>query len=151
LSIFNLLEMQEWCMLLGMETPIRSYRDLRIYQAAFALQQEIFKATRMFPPDERYSLTDQIRRSSRSIGANLAEAWAKRRYSAHFLSKLTDVDGEAGETWHWLETARACDYLNDREVSQLLGNLESVCRMLGRMMQEVDAFVPPRSGKSAAP
>jgi len=135
----------------GMETSIRSYRDLRIYQAAFVLQQEIFKVTRTFPPEERYSLTDQIRRSSRSIGANLAEAWAKRRFSAHFLSKLTDVDGEASETWHWLETARACDYLGDKEASELLGQLDSICRMLGRMLQQVDAFVPPRGGKLSAP
>jgi four helix bundle protein len=136
-------------MLLAMQTPIRSHRDLRIYQAAFALQQEIFKTTRPFPPEERYSLTDQIRRSSRSIGANLAEAWTKRRFSAHFLSKLTDVDGEANETWHWLETACACGYLDDNQVSQLLAQLESICRMLGRMMQEADAFVPPRAGKAA--
>lgn len=131
-----------------METAIRSYRDLRIYQAAFALQQEIFRATRSFPPEEKYSLTDQIRRSSRSIGANLAEAWAKRRFAAHFLSKLTDVDGEAGETWHWLETARACEYLDDNETARLLDQLESVCRMLGRMMKEADTFVPSGVGKT---
>jgi four helix bundle protein len=76
---------------------------------------------------------------------------AKRRFPAHFLSKLTDVDGEAGETWHWLETAHACGYLDDRQVSQLLAQLESTCRMLGRMMQEADTFVPPRTGKAAAP
>lgn len=134
-----------------MDTTIRSYRDLRIYQAAFSLQQKIFEATRTFPPIEQYSLTDQARRSSRSIGANLAEAWAKRRFSAHFMSKLTDVDGEAGETWHWLETARSCGYLGNDLAAQLLVELDSICRMLGRMMQEADTFVPPRRGKAGAP
>ncbi|MDD2762813.1 MAG: four helix bundle protein [Opitutaceae bacterium] len=74
---------------------------------------------------------------------------AKRRFSAHFISKLTDVDGEASETWHWLETARACGYLGNELTAQLLAELDGICRMLGRMMQEADTFVPPRSGKAA--
>jgi len=89
---------------------IRSFRDLRVYQEAFRLQQEVFEVSKGFPKEELYSLTDQIRRSSRSIGANLAEAWQKRRYPAHFLSKLSDSDGEQAETQHWLETALACKY-----------------------------------------
>ncbi|MGA2446129.1 MAG: four helix bundle protein [Opitutaceae bacterium] len=134
-----------------METTIQSYRDLRIYQAAFALQQEIFKATHSFPAEERYSLTDQLRRSSRSMGANLAEAWAKRRFPAHFLSKLTDVDGEASETWHWLETANACGYLDEVRKAQLITQLEDVCRMLGRMMHKADTFVPLGARKTGTP
>jgi four helix bundle protein len=78
----------------------KSFRDLDVYKAAFKLQQLVFQASRKWPAEERYSLTDQIRRSSRSIGANLAEAWSKRRYPAHFLSKLTDADGEFQETLH---------------------------------------------------
>jgi four helix bundle protein len=95
-----------------MSERILSFRDLRVYQLAFDLQQEIFALSKGFPVEERYSLTDQIRRSSRSVGANIAEAWQKRRYVAHFVSKLTDADGEQAETQHWLDTAGACEYLS---------------------------------------
>src|SRR5512136_3154362 len=89
-----------------------SFRDLLVYQKARELQREVFLISRAFPKDERFSLSDQIRRSSRSIGANIAEAWAKRRYEAHFVSKLTDADGEQYETQHWIETALECGYLD---------------------------------------
>ena len=79
---------------------IRSFHDLRAYKAAFELQQMIFKVTKSWPSEERYALTDQVRRSSRSIGANISEAWAKRKYPAHFVSKLSDADGELQETSH---------------------------------------------------
>jgi four helix bundle protein len=75
----------------------------------------------------------------------------ERRFPAHFLSKLTDVDGEASETWHWLETANACGYLDEVRKAQLIAQLEGVCRMLGRMMHKADTFVPPRTGKAAVP
>lgn len=88
---------------------VNSVRELEVYQAAFGLQQAIFAISKKFPREETYSLTDQIRRASRSIGANMSKAWAKRRYPAHFLSKLTDSDGELQETHHWLETAEACE------------------------------------------
>ena len=94
---------------------ILSFRDLRVYKLAFELQQEIFRITKRFPAEERYALTDQVRRSSRSIGANIAEAWQKRRYVAHFVSKLTDADGEQAETQHSLYTSVACDYVSDKE------------------------------------
>ena len=91
----------------------RSYRELEVYQTSFKFQQEgIFQVSKRWPAEERYALTGQIRRSSRSIGANMAEAWAKRRYPAHFLSKLTDSDGELQETKHWLDTANACEYIS---------------------------------------
>ncbi len=90
---------------------VQNYRDPEVYKAAMELQQAVFVASKAFPKEETYSLTDQVRRSSRSIGANLAEAWAKRRCPAHFLSKLTHADGELQETLHWLRTARLCDYL----------------------------------------
>jgi four helix bundle protein len=91
----------------------QSFQDMEVYQESILLQQEIFKTTKQLPADERFSLTDQIRRSSRSIGANIAESWAKRRYPAHFLSKLTDADGELQETLHWIHSAIACSYLSE--------------------------------------
>ena len=94
----------------------------------------------MWPAEERYSLTDQIRRSSRSIGANLAEAWAKRRYPAHFLSKLTDADGELQETRHWLDTAQNCSYLTAEAHVELMTLTESLARQLGRMIANHDSF-----------
>jgi four helix bundle protein len=90
---------------------IMSFRDLKVYQMAFKLQQKIFEITKHFPKEETYSLTDQIRRSSRAVGANIAEAWQKRRYVAHFVSKLTDSDGEQAETQHWIITAFSCGYI----------------------------------------
>ena len=88
-----------------------SFRDLIVYQKSRQLQREILKLTKSFPREEMFSLTDQIRRSSRSIGANIAEAWAKRRYEKHFISKLTDSDGEQMETQHWIETALESEYI----------------------------------------
>src|SRR5437762_12506979 len=109
---------------------ISSFKDLRVYKLAFEVQQEIFATSKRFPVEERYALTDQIRRASRSIGANLAEAWQKRRYVAHFVSKLTNADGEQAETQHWLDTAAACDYIPEREKDVLLGK----CSRIGQML-----------------
>lgn len=86
----------------------KGVRDLEVYRVAFDMQQAVFELSKAFPREEMYSLMDQIRRSSRSIGANISEAWAKRRYPAHFVSKLSDADGEMEETVHWIETAFAC-------------------------------------------
>lgn len=85
-----------------MSDRISSFRDVRVYQAACRLDLRVFIETKRWPNEEKFALIDQVRLSSRSIGANLAEAWAKRRYEAHFLSKLTDSDGELQETEHWL-------------------------------------------------
>ena len=90
---------------------LRGARDLLVYQKAYVLAMEIFRTSKAWPPEEKYSLTDQVRRSSRGVCTNLREAWAKRRYEAHFLSKLTDADGENGETETWLDFARDCGYL----------------------------------------
>jgi len=87
---------------------ISSFRELRVYRLAFELQQEAFALSKKFFPEEKFASTDQIRRSSRSIGANIAEAWQKSRCAAHFVSKLTDADGEQAETQHWIDTAAAC-------------------------------------------
>ena len=119
---------------------IRSFRDLRVYQEAFRLQQEVFEVSKGFPKEELYSLTDQIRRSSRSVGANLAEAWQKRPYEAHFLSKLSDSDGEQAETQHWLDTALACKYVSEEEHASLMNQCKQIGRMLGKMMANPGPF-----------
>lgn len=112
--------------------------ELEVYQNAFQLQQQVFRQSKRWPREESYSLTDQIRRASRSIGANISEAWAKRRYPAHFLSKLTDADGELAETRHWIKTATDCGYLPPEE-SDALGQLaDLVGRRLGAMIQKHD-------------
>jgi len=124
--------------------PIRSFRDLQVYQAALRLQQAIFELTRFFPREERYALTDQIRRSSRSVGANIAEAWQKRRYEGHFVSKLTDADAEQAEVQHWLETALACGYIQEPDYFELLESAQSIGRMLGSMMSSPQKFCPAK-------
>ena len=125
-----------------MSELIRSFRDLRVYQEMFALQQEIFKLSRRWPREEQYALTDQVRRSSRSMGSNIAESWAKRRYPAHFVSKLTDADGEAQETSHWLATAMACGYISTPEQSALQFQLDSIGGKIGKMISKPETFVP---------
>ena len=84
---------------------VKSFRSLEVYMLSRLLSKEIFEVSKKFPKEEMFSLTDQIRRSSRSVGAQIAEAWAKRKYERHFVSKLTDADGEQLETQHWLEVA----------------------------------------------
>ena len=123
-----------------MAERISSFKDLRVYQAAFHLQQAIFQASGAFPPEERYALTDQIRRSVRSVGANLAEAWQKRQYPAHFLSKLSDADGEQAETQHWISTARACNYITDETKDLWIEECCHIGQMLGTMMAHPEKF-----------
>lgn len=118
----------------------QSFRDLVVYQKARAVASRFFELSKTFPKEQRYSLTDQGRRSSRSIGAQIAEAWAKRRYEKHFVSKLTDADGEQQETQHWVETAQDCGYLTEDSVAQLLDELERIGRMLQSMIVKVDQF-----------
>lgn len=118
----------------------KSVRDLKVYQVAFRTQQEIFELTKEFPVEERYSLNDQIRRSSRSIGANLSEAWAKRRYPAHFISKLSDSDGEAEETIHWLESAHACGYIQMDRKEELISQCKHIGGMLTKMMDDAESW-----------
>ncbi len=119
---------------------VNSFKDLEVYKLSQQLAQEIFKLTKKFPKEEMYSLTDQIRRSSRSIGAQIAEAWAKRRYIKHFVSKLTDSDGEQQETQHWIETAFDCDYLSEKQKNDLLIDYTKVGRMLNSMINKADKF-----------
>jgi four helix bundle protein len=123
-----------------MSERIESFRDLNVYKLAIELQQKIFELTKRFPKGELYSLTDQIRRSSRSIGANIAESWQKRRYPAHFVSKLSDADAEQAETQHWLDTSLKCNYLSTQEHSALLGKCQRIGKMLGTMMIKPHSF-----------
>ena len=92
---------------------VKVHKDLIVYQKAFSAAMEIFHLSKKFPSEEKYSLTDQIRRSSRSVNANITEAWRKRRYEKSFISKLNDADGEAAETQNWLDFAFACEYINE--------------------------------------
>jgi four helix bundle protein len=117
-----------------------SFRDLVVYKNARKLAISIFELTKSFPKEEMYSLTDQIRRSSRSIGAQIAEAWAKRRYKKHFISKLTDADGEQQETQHWIETAEDCRYLNPEQTKKLNSALSEIGRMINSMINKADIF-----------
>jgi len=120
---------------------LESAKDLIVYKRAFELAMQIFEMTKRFPPEEKYALTSQIRRSSRSVCLNLREAWAKRRYEAHFLSKLTDCDGELNETDSSLDFAHACGYINDRQHNGLTSECAEVGRMIGGMMSKADSFL----------
>ena len=117
-----------------------SFRELRVYQAAFTLQQRVFEVTKSFPQEERYELRSQFRRASRSIGANISEAWQKRRYPAAFVSKLSDSDGEQAETQHWIGTAKACCYIKQAEHDEMLAECLEIGRMLGSMMSVPEKF-----------
>lgn len=129
-----------------------SFRDLIVYQKCRALAKEIKELSQSFPRDEKFSLTDQVRRSSRAIGANIAESWAKRRYEKHFISKLTDSDGEQMETQHWIGTALDCDYIDQKNHDQLITKCLEIGRMLNGMMDKADMFCgePPRSVREEA-
>lgn len=124
-----------------------SFQDLIVYQKSRKLAQEIKEITQSFPRDEKFSLVDQVRRSSRAIGANVAESWAKRRYERHFISKLTDSDGEQMETQHWIGIALDCDYIDANTHDLLMAKCLEIGRMLNGMMDKADMFCgePPRS------
>ncbi len=119
---------------------VKSVRDLEVYKLSRQLGKEIFEVSKKFPKEEMYSLTDQVRRSSRSIGAQIAEAWAKRRYEKHFISKLTDADGEQQETQHWIETALDCSYISIETSNNLLSQYASIGKMLNSMINKSSSF-----------
>lgn len=121
---------------------LRGYRDLKIYHEAFRLAMEVFNESKKFPPDERYSLTSQVRRSSRSVVANLAEGYRKRQYPNMFLNKLSDCDAEATETQVWLDFAMNCGYLSAEKHGELMAGYEAVGKMLNRMMTNPERFLP---------
>jgi four helix bundle protein len=121
--------------------PVQSAKELEVYQTAYALAMRVFEASKRFPPEERWALTGQIRRSSRSVCLNLRESWAKRRYEAHFISKLTDCDGESNETDSSLDFAKDCKYITDEEHCELTEMNRAVGRMLGSMLKHPEPFL----------
>ncbi len=120
---------------------ISSAKDLIAYQKAYALAMDIFHLTKRFPPKERFALVSQIRRSSRSVCLNLREAWAKRRYASHFVSKLTDCDGESNETDTALDFAKDCGFISPEEHMRLVGICSEVRRILGAMLANPAPFL----------
>ena len=125
--------------------PIRHFTDLIVWQKAHQSALEIFELSKRWPRDERFALIDQVRRSSRSVGANIAEAWGKRRYEPAFVAKLVDADGEAHETEHWLINAEAHGYVAPQETAPIRARLSEVGRMLGSMINNPVPFIAKRS------
>jgi four helix bundle protein len=119
---------------------LKHFRDLEVYQFAFQAAMKIFEMTKSFPVEERYSLIDQIRRSSRSVCSNLAEGWRKRKYKAVFVNKLTDAMQEASETQSWLEFSLACKYTNNVIFTELDNEYEKIIAMLNSMEMNSDKF-----------
>ncbi|MBL8045109.1 MAG: four helix bundle protein [Anaerolineales bacterium] len=121
--------------------PIKTHRDLDVYKMAFDASMQIFRLSKKFPTEERYSLTDQIRRSSRSVAANLAEAWRKRRYENSFLNKLTDSEAEAAETQTWLEFAVECEYLERKSARELYRAYNQIIGKIVTMVNHPEPWI----------
>ena len=119
---------------------IRSYKELRVYQSAIDAAMRIFEITKRFPAEERFSMVDQMRRSSRSVCSNIGEAWRKRRYSAHFKSKLSDSEGEAEETRVWLDLALRCRYISEGEATELDQTYDGILGQLVRMIDHPEQW-----------
>ena len=137
-----------------MKQNLRSYKDLRVYQAALEAAMRIFELTKEFPKEERYSMVDQLRRSSRSVCANIAEASRKRRYQAHFVSKLSDAESEAEETRVWLEFAVRCRYVKNEQADDLDSEYNKIIAQLVRMICNPEQWVirtSPRLPISSSP
>ncbi|HNT67611.1 MAG TPA: four helix bundle protein [Syntrophorhabdaceae bacterium] len=124
----------------GKKKLLQSVNDLEVYKIAFETSMAIFEISKTFPKEERYSLTDQVRRSSRSVCANLAEGWRKRRYKAVFINKLLDAAQEAAETQTWLEFALASNYMNKEQYNALNEHYEHIFAMLNSMEKKADTF-----------
>ena len=124
-----------------MADRIESYKDLRVFQNAMDRAMQIFELTKSFPAEEKYSMTDQMRRSSRSVCSNTAEAWRKRRYRAAFISKLSDAEGEACETQVWIEFARRCGYLSDDVCDELDSAYDQILGQLVKMINEPEKWL----------
>jgi four helix bundle protein len=117
-----------------------NFKETTLYKKAFSLAMEIFEISKLFPKEEKYSLTDQVRRSSRSVCANLAEAYRKKRYPAHFISKLTDCDAENSETNVWIDFAFACSYINEATKISLAVKNEEVGKLLSHMINNPEKY-----------
>ncbi len=137
---FYNLQLVALCIILYKMEYVKSFRDLEVYKISRQLSKQIFEVSKKFPKEEMYSLTDQIRRSSRSVGAQIAEAWAKRKYEKHFVNKLTDADGEQLETQHWLEIAADSSYISGDFAGVLLIQYASIGRMLNSMINHAPSF-----------
>jgi four helix bundle protein len=123
---------------------INKHTDLEVYQIPFKAAMELFQESRAFPAEERYSLTDQCRRSSRSVCSNLAEAWRKRRYPAAFLAKLNDAEGEAGETQTWIQFAVECGYLDRTKAKALYTEFDSILGKIVNMINNPNDWIIPK-------
>jgi four helix bundle protein len=124
-----------------------SYRDLAVYRKARSVATSIFALSKSFPREETYSLTDQIRRSSRAVGTQIAESWGKRRYEKHFVSKLSDADSENYETQHWLDIAVECGYVPEAQARAIVKDLYAIGAMLYSMVRKSDLFCQPDSDR----
>ncbi len=118
------------------------YKNLNVYQIAYTSAMEIFQISTSFPKEEKYALTDQIRRSSRSVCVNIGEGYRKRKYPKHFTSKMTDADGECTETQIWLDFAKDCEYINEEVYHKLYSKYSEVGKMLGSMGNNPEKFIP---------
>lgn len=130
---------------------VKTYSQLTAYRKVRALAREIFEVSTSFPREEICSLIDQVRRSSRSVAAQIAEAWAKRRYEKHFVSKLTDADGERQATQHWIEVARDCDYISAETARSLHHLCNEVGRLLGGMITKSHLFCQFKTNQLSEP
>ena len=126
-----------------MPEKIETYRDLRVFDSSMEAAMVIFEITKLFPSNEKFSMVDQMRRSSRSVCANLAEAWRKRRYRAAFIAKLNDAGSEACETQVWLDFAVRCGYLKSDERDELYNEYESIMKQIVKMIRTVDKWILP--------
>ncbi|MFC3160495.1 four helix bundle protein [Chryseobacterium arachidis] len=121
-------------------STIKFHQDLKVYQKSFETAMIIFELSKSFPKEELYALTDQIRRSSRSVSANISEAWGKRKYEKYFIAKLTDSEGEARETQTWLQFALACNYINEEQFNNLNIHYNQIIGMLVNMMSQSEKW-----------
>ena len=126
-----------------MPEKIETYRDLRVFDSSMEAAMVIFEITKLFSSNEKFSMVDQMRRSSRSVCANLAEAWRKRRYRAAFIAKLNDAESEACETQVWLDFAVRCGYLKSDERDELYNEYESIMKQIVEMIRTVDKWILP--------
>ena len=129
-----------------MSGNIRDFRELRVYSLAMETAMEIFRITVEFPTEEKYSLVDQVRRSSRSVCANIAEAWRKRRYRAAFISKLSDAESEAAETQVWLDFSGKCGYLNHEVIIEMRECYDQIISSLVKMIRNADNWIIRTNG-----
>ncbi len=120
------------------------FKEMSVYKRAFEMARMVFVLSKRFPSEEKFSLTDQVRRSSRSVSTQYAEGYRKKRYLTHFVSKMTDADGENAETQVWLDHAVACGYVTERDIAPIVQVSEEVGRMLGDMIENPEKYIGKR-------